>query len=487
MIKIEVLDGKNCIGGNKILVSFKDISFFLDFGKNFKSWGNFFEEFLQPRSSVGIYDLWKLNLIPKFSNIYREDLIQSDFKEFVVKEKGINLKSVFLTHAHLDHSGFISILNEDIPVYMSNLSKLFLKSIEETGKKDIFSHFTKVKRREEIKDESGSFILKTTREENIKERNIVILNDLKKEYNLSDFKFKYFNVDHSILGALAYYFELNGVSISYTGDIRFHGKRKNLSFDYVNEIKKLKTDILIVEGTRANSTRENRQERDVYEASFELIKSNKGKLVIADFGARNIERLETFIEVGKETNRKILVNSKDAYLLHLLSLEGIDFINDEDLYIILEKRAKEEKYFKEVKEKYNSKIIKIKDVEKNPGDFILCYSFWDFNNLLDIEIKDGIYIYSSSEAFTEEQEFDAKRLLNWLKFFNLKPYGIEIVKDKPEYSGNYHSSGHSSLDDLIFLINEVNPKYIIPVHTENLEIFKSIFKDRVIENEVFTL
>jgi len=106
-ILIEVLDGKNCIGGSKILITEKDRSFLLDFGKNFKTWGNYFEEYLQPRTSVGLYDLWKLNLIPKISNIYRDDLIVSDFKEFVEKERKLNLKAIFLSHAHLDHAGFI--------------------------------------------------------------------------------------------------------------------------------------------------------------------------------------------------------------------------------------------------------------------------------------------------------------------------------------------------------------------------------------------
>ncbi len=252
MIKIEVLDGKNCIGGNKILISLNNYSFFLDFGKNFNSWGCFFEEFLQPRSSVGIYDLWRLNLIPKFSNIYRDDLIKSDFKEIIKNEKPLNLKGVFLSHAHLDHSGLISILNEDIPIFMSSLSKVFLKAIEETGKKDIFSQFVKIRKKEEVLDEKGRSVLKSIKgvKENLEERNIFILDNSTKEGKILDLNYKSFSVDHSIFGSLGFYFEFEGCSLSYTGDIRFHGKMKEKSYNFVNELKKMKPDILIVEGTR---------------------------------------------------------------------------------------------------------------------------------------------------------------------------------------------------------------------------------------------
>jgi len=52
-------------------------------------------------------------------------------------------------------------------------------------------------------------------------------------------------------------------------------------------------------------------------------------------------------------------------------------------------------------------------------------------NLLDITIEDGAYIYSTSEAFPEEQKIDTLRLFNWLNYFNLKPShneSIEIYK-----------------------------------------------------------
>jgi len=486
-ILIEVLDGKNCIGGSKILITEKERSFFLDFGKNFKTWGNYFEEYLQPRTSVGLYDLWKLNLIPKISNIYRDDLIVSDFKEFVEKERKLNLKAVFLSHAHLDHAGFISILKDDIEIVASSITKKILKALQDTGDGRVFNQFIDLKIREEEIDEHGQKKLKQKKDKESIKRNFFEINRNEFEGEIDGLKFKTFYVDHSIPGALAFYFEFENISIAYTGDIRFHGKNSEGSYNFLEKIKKLKPNILITEGTRMSYESESKKESDVYKSSFEVINNNKDKLVIADFGPRNIERLETFLKIVKETGRKIVINIKDAYLLDLLKEDGFNIIDDDNLFIICEKKSKEKKCLNEVKNKYDEKLITIEDINKNLGEFILCYSFWDLTNLLDIDLKDGIYIYSSSEAYSEEQEFDIKRLFNWLHYFNLEPFGIELTNDKPKFSGDFHSSGHASYKDIKFMIDEINPEFIIPVHTEKSEIFKNLYGNKVIEKEYFEL
>ncbi len=494
---IEVLDGKNCIGGSKILITEKDSSFFLDFGKNFSKFGEYFEEFLSPRTGTGIFDLWKLNLIPKINNIYREDLLPPYLNE---KTREINLNAIFLSHAHLDHAGLISILKEDIPIIATSTSIKFLNVIE-TIKSTTLNEFTKIKKRSWEKDEDFDEIvsksmskkkktLDVNNEEddsNIKERSFIKIEMELEERKLENLKFYTYRTDHSIFGSLGFFIEIGGKGIGYTGDIRFHGKNNKSSYKFVEELKKKKPDILITEGTRKKDERLNRKEDEVFIASVEVTKTYNGKLIIADFGPRNIERLETFLKIAKETGRKILITFKDALLLDLLKDET-NIIDDNDVNIIHEKKLDSSIYIKYIKDKYKNKIITPKILNENQGDFIICYSFFDLVNLLDLEIKKGAYIYSTSEAYTEEQEFDIKRLFNWIKFFNLDIFGIEIEKDKFKFTGNYHSSGHASFDDIIWMINEINPKYIIPVHTENIDEFVRIFGDkRVIKEDFFEL
>ena len=75
MTSIQIFDGNNTIGGNKIYIEEKGHGIFLDFGMNFKKYGDFFQQFISPRKPRGIHDLIQLNLIPRL-NIYRKDLVQ---------------------------------------------------------------------------------------------------------------------------------------------------------------------------------------------------------------------------------------------------------------------------------------------------------------------------------------------------------------------------------------------------------------------------
>lgn len=65
----------NEVGGNKILLTDKDTSIFLDFGKGFSRRAKYFEEYLNPRTANGLVDFLEMGLIPDIDGIYREDLL----------------------------------------------------------------------------------------------------------------------------------------------------------------------------------------------------------------------------------------------------------------------------------------------------------------------------------------------------------------------------------------------------------------------------
>ena len=137
-----------------------------------------------------------------------------------------------------------------------------------------------------------------------------------------------------------------------------------------------------------------------------------------------------------------------------------------------------------VMEKWGESYVDPVEIRRNPDSYILCFSFYDMKHLLDIKPKGGVYIYSSSEAYTEEQEFDFLRLYNWLETFNFRIYGFEIVFEgerlKPRFVRGYHASGHASKDELRWIIEEIDPDTIVPVHTENSEWFAENFEGVVL-------
>jgi ribonuclease J len=116
-------------------------------------------------------------------------------------------------------------------------------------------------------------------------------------------------------------------------------------------------------------------------------------------------------------------------------------------------------------------MVDPKEISASPDRYILCFSFWDMKHLLDIKPEGGTYIYSSSEAHTEEQVIDFQRLWNWIRYFDMKVKGFEIRELNGgvdlTFQEGYHASGHASGDELIKLVKEIDPEIVIPIHTEN--------------------
>jgi ribonuclease J len=76
-------------------------------------------------------------------------------------------------------------------------------------------------------------------------------------------------------------------------------------------------------------------EQEVFDNALSAIKGAKG-LVIADFSAKDVDRLLTFLQIAHDTDRKLAILPKDAYLLktmRLLDLEIPDIALDQNIVI----------------------------------------------------------------------------------------------------------------------------------------------------------
>jgi len=140
-VSIICYGGVGCIGGNKILVEDgeKNTTVLLDFGIPFSLCSQFFAEFMGERSAAGLRDPLRLNLLPPLMGAYRSDLVSClspqdrGLLQDALPRKKVDPDGVFLSHAHLDHSGYISYLREDIPIYTSAMSAFITKAIQDTG------------------------------------------------------------------------------------------------------------------------------------------------------------------------------------------------------------------------------------------------------------------------------------------------------------------------------------------------------------------
>ena len=239
---------------------------------------------------------------------------------------------------------------------------------------------------------------------------------------------------------------------------------------------KLRPALLIVEGTHLGHDVPT-DELEVRSAAENVVKS-ESDLIIADFAPRNIERLRTFHEITQVTGRRLVITTRDAYLLQHMHLVDpkIPHPGNPELAVLQEAITSRGIWERNVLAEFGQNAVRAQDVSSQPGGFILCLSYWDIANLIDLEPNGGTYIYSSSEAYSEEQAIDQERLLSWLHKFRIKAVGGLPGAEE----GPFHASGHIDGQGMTQLIETISPDRILPVHSQQVQWFQSRWPDKTL-------
>lgn len=335
--------------------------------------------------------------------------------------------AVLFTHYHGDHIGQITRIRDDIPVYAGALAKDILKILT----KPPYSNDDNLQKRV---DSINTFIPG-------------------KKLIIGDIVITPWSIDHSACDSYMFLIEADNKRILYTGDFRLHGIRGKVFSKIIKVIGNV--DIVITEGTTITRTNEIVQtEWDLQCQLKEYI--SKYKYVFLLCSSTNLDRvfaLSRAVPIGKyclcDEIQYSLVKTVVKHWSKISSFYEMPKLNwfkknppkkYQDLGGLMFVRAN----------KHFEKIIK----QYDPSQSIILYSMW--------------------------KGYRTKTGSNISNFLTLT--------DKWE---TLHTSGHAKAEDIKLVVETLNPKIIIPIHTDNPELMQKLFSNRIVkvlsDNEIYEI
>lgn len=356
--------------------------------------------------------------------------------------------AVLFSHYHGDHYGMYKKIPWGIPLYIGATAKKILTVL--------------TKRLDTISEEKGLPIIESMHTYGIGQW-----------MDFGDIRVRPLLVDHSALDSYMFLIEAAGKRILFTGDYREHGitgensRFERMLKEYVgNEI-----DILITEGTMLSRIHEPHKnkiitEKDLGIKAAEIFSRNENKYCFVLVSSTNLDSIMEFYHAIPNNRAfvcdayqaeimKIAMDDKGYYYkeyrseylgeikrpIYLLGDMG-EFCNTQGYYKADIKRMKEKGFVMFVRANANPTVEKGR-----------------FEKVLDCFVKDDpLIIYSMWEGYLQEKHKDE----NLIKFIG--DYRKEHL----------HTSGHAYVDTIKKVIEMVNPKTIIPMHTECADEFMNI-------------
>lgn len=428
--------GLNEIGGNKILLEDRDTRVFLDFGMSFAGQSQYFSGYLTPRGVNGAGDYLEFDLLPRLNGLYARDMI----KNTSVKYEEPRINAVFLSHSHMDHVGYLPFIDENIGVYCGECTKIIIDAMQESGRINLGEHRFHMFR-------TG------------------------KKIKLDALEIEPIHVDHSIPGAYGFIVYTSQGAIVYSGDYRLHGSMSKMTLEFADKAAECNPALMVSEGTRVcpEESQVIHSEARVKDDSNDIV-TNTSKLVVVAFYSRDVDRFKTFYEIAKNNDRKFVIPLKLAHLLSKLKSDPVlkipDVMKDEN--ILFYKKRKRTGEFVESdyyawERPFLEKAVNYEYVHNNESKLLFNLDLVSFTELIDVRPSvGGNFIHSMSEPFSEE-DIGVDVMNNWLRHFGLKFHQI-------------HASGHCPSKDLVQIVNKIQPRRLIPVHTEHPQLFKDLFK-----------
>lgn len=265
-----------------------------------------------------------------------------------------------------------------------------------------------------------------------------------KMFKIGDILITPFSIDHSACDSYMFMLEAEGKKILYTGDFRLHGFRHNCMEKIINKWVD-GIDVLLIEGTTLSRSNENvMTEQQLQMKVAEYIKKYKYVFILC--ASTNLERICAFSKSVPKGKYFIC----DRYQSDLIDLLQKHWSRYSELYGNIKKTVYGDNLFDRFKER---------------GFLMVVRNNKRFRNIISkFPQEESIILYSMWDGYRTKEKSSI-------------PDFLSLV---PEWK-SLHTSGHACKNDIRKIISLVNPKIIIPIHTDSPDNIKDIcLNDKVI-------
>ena len=434
-MKLTIYRGTHEIGGTCIEVVAGKTRILLDFGMPLSDDnGEAIDEKIFSKNSVT--ELIKKKWLYPIKGLYKNETPE--------------INAILISHSHKDHYGLLQFAHPDIPVYMSEEAEKLI------GVLNVFLR------------EDCCFKLPAVQHVYHK-----------KPFEIGDLRIIPYLVDHSAYGAMAFHVieKSTGKSIFYTGDFRASGRKRKL-FDQFIATPPKNVDRLLIEGTLIGREGGHYPDEEaVLKATIDVLCNTGTKVVFACCSGQNIDRIVTFYKAARRTKSLLVLDPYTACVLAAIKTEWnkipqMDW--DGMRVLIADYRGTGDIYVSKIsKSRYSHLLgplsrakIKIQDfVNLDQKALVLMRGTMAPVIGRIAGIQNATLIYSQWSGYLKKEKENGP-----LRKF-IKTYDIRLK--------HIHTSGHATEEHLRRLADAINPKAIIPVHTEHPSEYRKHFKNKV--------
>ena len=364
--------------------------------------------------------------------------------------------ALLVSHPHQDHFGLMASLPPGTPVYIGKLARSLIDAPQVFLGKDRFT---------------------------------LDFHDLKawQPCTIGEFTITPYLVDHSATDAYAFLIEAEGKRLFYSGDLRSHGRKGKL-FDNLIQQPIRDIDLLFLEGTmmhRKNDLFPN--ETAVEDTIFQTIQQQKNISFLLS-SSQNIDRIVSAHRACKRAGKLLVIDIYTAWVLEQLRkfTQNTPAMDWPEIRVFAahsqdERLKANPDYFGDFRKRLYRYRVKREELHASPESFLF------FGKMSSFRLIDGFKNAAAPVNVIYSQ------WLGYLDGTRADYFGsdrISACRSDPAVNFVYaHTSGHAPVADLQRLAAALNPRKLVPIHTEHGEDFSQLFANVVTLNdgEVFAL